>query len=606
MFMKFRTKLILGFSIVIFFISAILGIVCYNYNSKRLSEKAAQSLKFYSRQTAANVDFTVDSMKHVTDYILSEQDMLNAMKTLPKYYEKGNYGFGKTIKHNDLLDTLNIGLAMYYIDSNFYRVIIFNEFGDVASSTNTGSKLTNKARNTSDIKWLNSATRMHGKPILIAPHMDGWGIRESEEVFSLARKVQGGDFGYIEVQYATDELKDIFEIPDSDIKVVAFLPGGEILYQSEGLTDDLVSYIKKHPEVTKMDSITVSSDTSMWASASEISDNYGIRVVALEEKTGIIAGMKEAVMIALGMAIGCFVISMGVVIFIASKLSRPLTVLKDQMENTGIENMDAELVVPNTDDEVQAVGIAYQNLMHRLNESIVKERRMSLLQLQAQFDTLQAQVNPHFLYNVLNVISSRGIMDGDEEICEICGCLAAMLRYSTNTKERYATVEKELEYLERYIFLLKSRYEHRLEVEVDCEESVKQEQLPKIVLQQLVENSIQHGYNNSKNIMKIYVHGWRDETGWYFEVRDNGQGTTEEVREELNKKMRKIRKKIMSRGSSIELEIGGMGLANTYARMFLVYNGRAVFRIRNLEEGLSVIIGVSEKEDEADVSGDGC
>lgn len=603
--MKFRTKLILGFSIVIFFISAILGIVCYNYNSKRLSEKAAQSLKFYSRQTAANVDFTVDSMKHVTDYILSEQDMLYAMKTLPKYYEKGNYGLGKTIKHNDLLDTLNTGLAMYYIDSNFYRVIIFNEFGDVASSTNTGSKLTNKARNTSDIKWLDSAARMHGKPILIAPHMDGWGIRESEEVFSLARKVQGGDFGYIEVQYATDELKDIFEIPDSDIKVVAFLPGGEILYQSEGLTDDLVSYIKKHPEVTKMDSITGSSDTSIWASASEISDNYGIRVVALEEKTEIIAGMKEAMMIALGMAIGCFVISMGVVIFIASKLSRPLTVLKDQMENTGIENMDAELVVPNTDDEVQAVGIAYQNLMHRLNESIVKERRMSLLQLQAQFDTLQAQINPHFLYNVLNVISSRGIMDGDEEICEICGCLAAMLRYSTNTKERYATVEKELEYLERYIFLLKSRYEHRLEVEVDCEESVKQEQLPKIVLQQLVENSIQHGYNNSKNIMKIYVHGWRDETGWYFEVRDNGQGTTEEVREELNEKMRKIREKIMSRGSSIEMEIGGMGLANTYARMFLLYNGKAVFRIRNMEEGLSVIIGVSEKEERTDVSGDG-
>ena len=603
--MKFRTKLILGFSIVIFFISAILGIVCYNYNSKRLSEKATQSLKFYSRQTAANVDFTVDSMKHVTDYILSEQDMLNAMKTLPKYYEKDNYGFGKTIKHNDLLDTLNTGLAMYYINSNFYRVIIFNEFGDVASSTNTGSKLTNKARNTSDIKWLNSAARMHGKPILIAPHMDGWGIRESEEVFSLARKVQGGDFGYIEVQYATDELKGIFEIPDSDIKVVAFLPGGEILYQSEGLTSDLVSYIKKHPEVTKMDSITVSSDTSMWASASEISDNYGIRVVALEEKTEIIAGMKEAVMIALGMAIGCFVISMGVVIFIASKLSRPLTVLKDQMENTGIENMDAELVVPNTDDEVQAVGIAYQNLMHRLNESIVKEKRMSLLQLQAQFDTLQAQVNPHFLYNVLNVISSRGIMDGDEEICEICGCLAAMLRYSTNTKERYATVEKELEYLDRYIFLLKSRYEHRLEVEVDCEESVKQEQLPKIVLQQLVENSIQHGYNNSKNIMKIYVHGWRDETGWYFEVRDNGQGATEEVREELNEKMRKIREKIMSRGRRIEMEIGGMGLANTYARMFLLYNGKAVFRIRNMEEGLSVIIGVSEKEERTDVSCDG-
>ena len=603
--MKFRTKLIFGFSIVIFFISTILGIVCYNYNSRRLSEKAAQSLKFYSRQTAANVDFTIDSMKHVTDYILSDQDMLNAMKTLPKYYESGNYGISRTIAHNDLLDTLNTGLTMYYINSNFYRVIIFNEFGDVASSTNTGSKITNKSRDISGISWLDSAARMHGKPILIAPHMDGWGIRESEEVFSLARKVQGGDFGYIEVEYATDKLKDIFEIPDSDIRIVAFLPGGKVLYQSEGLTSDLVSYIKKHPKVTDMDSITVSSDKSMWASASEVTDTYGIRVVALEEKNEIIAGMKEAVLIALGMAVGCFVISMGVVIFIVSRLSRPLAGLKDQMENTELENMDAELVVPDTDDEVQAVGIAYQNLMRRLNESIVKEKRMSLLQLQAQFDTLQAQVNPHFLFNVLDVKSSRGIMDGDEEICEICGCLAAMLRYSTNTKERYATVEKELEYLERYIFLLKSRYEHRLEVEVDCEESVKQEKLPKIVLQQLVENSIQHGYNNSKNIMKIQVHGWRDETGWYFEVRDNGQGATEEVRKELEEKMNAIRKKIMSRGSSIEMEIGGMGLANTYARMFLLYNGRAVFRIRNLEEGLSVIIGVSEKEDEVDVSGDG-
>lgn len=119
--MKFRTKLIFGFSIVIFFISAILGVVSYNFNSRRLSEKAAQSLKFYSRQTAANVDFTVDSMKHVTDYILSDPDMLNAMKTLPKYY--GSSTYSKTIERNELLDTLNSGISMYYINSNFYRVI---------------------------------------------------------------------------------------------------------------------------------------------------------------------------------------------------------------------------------------------------------------------------------------------------------------------------------------------------------------------------------------------------------------------------------------------------------------------------------------------------
>mgnify|MGYP000223065698 CR=1 FL=1 len=147
------------------------------------------------------------------------------------------------------------------------------------------------------------------------------------------------------------------------------------------------------------------------------------------------------------------------------------------------------------------------NIMTKRISSYMEERVRREKELnETQIAMMQSQLNPHFLYNVLNVISSRGIMDGDEEICEICGCLAAMLRYSTNTKERYATVEKELEYLERYIFLLKSRYEHRLEVEVECEESVKHEQLPKIVLQQLVENSIQHGYNNSKKYHEKFMY----------------------------------------------------------------------------------------------------
>lgn len=321
-------------------------------------------------------------------------------------------------------------------------------------------------------------------------------------------------------------------------------------------------------------------------------------MAAVQNGTGLLADTRQALLLAVILALGCFVVSMGVAVLVANKLSRPIVMLRERMENTGIENLDAEPITVKGDDEVAALSIAYQNLTRRLNESMVKERRLSLLQLQAQFDTLQAQVNPHFLYNVLNVISSRGVLSGDEEICEICGSLAAMLRYSTNTKERYATVEKEVEYLRQYIFLLKSRYEHRLEVEIDWEESLKDEILPKIVLQQLVENCVQHGYQNSKSVMRVCVRGWRDGNGWYFEVRDNGQGITDEVQEELMKKIDRIRRRILSRDSSIEMEIGGMGLANTYARMFLLYNGRAVFRIRNLDEGVSVMIGVSNEEGE--------
>lgn len=206
----------------------------------------------------------------------------------------------------------------------------------------------------------------------------------------------------------------------------------------------------------------------------------------------------------------------------------------------------------------------------------------------------------------LNVISNRGIVDEDEEICEICGSLAAMLRYSANNKERYATVKEEFAYLDKYIYLLKSRYEHRLEVTVDYDLSIEGEVLPKIVIQQLVENSIQHGYKNGKDIMKICVQGWRDEQGWYIRVHDNGDGITEQISLKLENKMENIRRKIMRSQSNIELEIGGMGLANTYARMFLMYTDRVIFDMKNCQDGFSITVGVRNRREDDSVSGNDC
>ena len=98
--------------------------------------------------------------------------------------------------------------------------------------------------------------------------------------------------------------------------------------------------------------------------------------------------------------------------------------------------------------------------------------------------------------------------------------------------------------------------------------------------------------------MKIQVRGFRHGEGWYFEVQDNGQGISDDVVENLEAKIRKIREKILMKHSNIEMEIGGMGLANIYARMFLIYGDRTIFKIQNLDEGVVFIIGVSEKNEE--------
>lgn len=184
-------------------------------------------------------------------------------------------------------------------------------------------------------------------------------------------------------------------------------------------------------------------------------------------------------------------------------------------------------------------------------------------------------------------------MNDDEEICEICGSLAAMLRYSTNTIKRYASVREETEYLKRYIYLLRSRYEERMEVKVDIDAEIEGEILPKITLQQIVENSIKHGFSNLGGIMRICIRGYRDTHGWYLILQDNGQGISEESRRELHDNVRELKERILMQTENIEMEIGGMGLASTFARLYLLYGEMTVFEVDNAPSGgCRVTLGV--------------
>lgn len=199
------------------------------------------------------------------------------------------------------------------------------------------------------------------------------------------------------------------------------------------------------------------------------------------------------------------------------------------------------------------------------------------------------------------MISTRGLEDGDEGICEICGNLAGMLRYSTSNVERYAPVKDELDYMKRYVNLLQFRYEERIQVTITCDKSIEKEILPKIVLQQLIENSVLHGYNNEDVVMRIQVRGFRDNTGWYIRMEDNGEGIKEDVLHDLRRGIKEIREKIHVRNSAIEMEIGGMGLLNLYARLYLLYADKLVFELENTKErGTAVTIGV-KTEREANV-----
>ncbi len=214
--------------------------------------------------------------------------------------------------------------------------------------------------------------------------------------------------------------------------------------------------------------------------------------------------------------------------------------------------------------------------------------------MQAEFDALQAQMNPHFLYNVLNVISHRGVLNRDETICEICERLASMLRYSAGISQRLVPIREELDYLNHYLFLLKTRYRDKLVYSLDIADETKDQMIPKIVLQQLVENSITHGFSETSGVMQINVHGFTEGNSWLMEISDNGCGFSEDDINSLNRKMEKIAD-ALNRGQ-FALNVGGMGLLNIYARFVILFGSDVVFRIVNMDSGgAKVIIGAFMK-----------
>lgn len=596
--MRFRTRMILSYAVFVLMAALILGFAYNRYTIREYKNNEYTDTQFISERLANQFDESIKTMKSITDYILSDTGMLSSIRMLAST-DHNNESQASYIE--EAKTTIQSGINTDYMIKNFYRVLVFNQYGDVVGSSNYENRLINLNKKTEDLKWLSKVEGHRGKPVLIGIHKDDWGLKSQTMVYSIAREIQGKSMGYIEVQRTVEPpgvntLRDLFELPKSGMDVAAVTEDGEILYSTlDGNQNDFYINLAgedKHGVAEYKNDVTNNKELIAISNSKET----GVKIMVienmnqLEREIGYVAPLTFVIA-------GCFfTISMVFVFILSGHLTKPIQKLREQMENTRIENLDQEVFLDTSNDEMEALSKSYQKVLNRLDESIVKERRLSILQLQAQFDTLQAQVNPHFLYNVLNVIANRGMNSGDETICEICGSLAAMLRYATSTIERYAAIGQELQYLEQYFYLIKSRYEHKLQYHIEVEEEIKAEIIPKIVLQQIVENSINHGFTQTSQIMEIEIKGWKEEGFWYIQVSDNGQGIEEAVLKELQQKINRIRDRLGNRRSNVEMEIGGMGLINTFARLYLLYNENLVFEINNCETGAVVKIGGKLKE----------
>lgn len=249
-----------------------------------------------------------------------------------------------------------------------------------------------------------------------------------------------------------------------------------------------------------------------------------------------------------------------VISYITKTLTKPLESLMDTI--TQIRTGQTELRVDyQKEDEIGQLGKEFNEMLDEIQRLIGKEYESQLLLNKAEYKALQAQINPHFLYNTLDTMSSISSIQNCEIVSSLCQSLSSIFRYSLDMKHPYSTVMKEINHLKNYIFVMNVRMREEVKYSFRIEEEVLQDSVPRISLQPLVENALNHGLKNKHGEKQIEVTATQEDGILVISVRDNGVGTDSE---EINRRLQKNDKDTVEAGNSI-------GIYNINARMKMLY-----------------------------------
>lgn len=274
-------------------------------------------------------------------------------------------------------------------------------------------------------------------------------------------------------------------------------------------------------------------------------------------------------------------------------LTNPLHVLSKQMERTG--SGDFHTVV-HTDGsrEIIELSQSFNLMVSHIDELIRRTYLAELSEKSARLTALESQLNPHFLYNTLQAISTEALLNDQPQINKMITSLASNLRYTIKSED-LVPLKNEMVYVNNYIYLQKIRMDDNLQVNIRIDPDTEEFLIPKISIQTLVENSIIHGISPATGSIQIDISVKRVENYIHICVRDNGNGIPEEQLSLLYADFERQDKT----GST-----GGIGLVNLYTRLKLLYPQPATLDIRSkpgkYTEILLVLPAMTEKPKQPD------
>lgn len=574
----------MGVQLVIsFFIISIIPIVLVNlfsyYNISRIvNENNSDLLRYNLNRTKTTLDINIESYEDVLYQIYSDDEVVNLINRI-------NNDDELVVSKNQLRRALR---AYFYAKDYIKDITVITKNGtmvfyDSITGTSTrnawisGLEISQKELY-NEIVYNNQTSIMGTGETVKAPNGEYYLFHLGHRVLDFKKRNE--NIGIVILSIDEEMLEQICTGGDDTLSAYNFivdwkgrlvsykdrkLLGTSVDYGCESRREDYEAFVKEQ-ELFGENAVTVDYLRD---------DRLGWDIVNVSNQKEVldkIAWQQRMIFTLVFLSVALLTL---IILFLSHSLTSSIKSVVKSMQFVGEGRMEERVRIDGRmPSEVEIIACQYNTTMDQLVESMEKEKLLTLQKKDAEIMALEAQLNPHFLYNTLDTINWIAIGRKEFEISRAITALASILRYGIDNSNGIVTVREEYEWMKQYLFLQQTRLREGMESDVEISPEVMKVRIHKLLFQPFIENCFIHGFKGigRKPVLKICVR-LQEENNLEIIIEDNGRGIPEDTVEAINQRV--------CTDSENKNQIG---MRNALYRIWLYYGEKASVHIESRED----------------------